>query len=236
MVSAAGLWRGSTNFLFRFGEGKRLAAAGMAMFHSGLVLLLALETSARGFGLDSSLRGRDPCIHPFRPRGMPASALCRHRTDPDLFGGIRCCLASGHLRPVAGILVGARLPPRSTGRTAMVPRFTGFAALCFILVLPAPLLLKACGFRSPVPEGSPALLRGHDFSFPGEARSHGRALDRSRYLDRLAEFQAAFPGDVHHFTSEQEAFLLAIDWSTLEPVVLPAGPNHATIEMLHGKL
>lgn len=214
-----------TNFLFRFGEEKRFATAGMGLFIlSSFCCWLWKPLRGDSAWILLSVAGILASI-PFAPP-WDAGERPYAVTEPiQIFlAASGAAMLLNTLRRVAGVLVGAPASvPVSRADCHNAAGFTGFAALCFILVLPVPLMLKMTGFRSPVPAESPALLPGSQLLVSGEACSRGRALDRSRYLDRLAEFQAASPDDVHHFTSEQDVFLLAIDWSTLEPVVLPAG-------------
>jgi hypothetical protein len=92
--------------------------------------------------------------------------------------------------------------------------------LCFALVLPVPVALKVAGLRSPVPAESPALLPGSQLLVSREAHPHRGAIDRPQYLDRLSDFQAAYPKEAQAFDSEPEDFLLAINWKDLGTVVL----------------
>jgi hypothetical protein len=43
-------------------------------------------------------------------------------------------------------------------------------------------------------------------------------------LDRLSDFQAAYPREAAFFASEPGGFLLAINWHNLEAVVVPVTP------------
>ena len=101
------------------------------------------------------------------------------------------------------------------------PGLIGFSVLCFLLVLPAPLILKMAGYRHPVPSEAPAVLPGSRLLVAGDGPSHIGRITRAHYLDRLSEFQAAYPEEVKFFTSQPSDFVLAVDWSNLETVLLP---------------
>lgn len=97
----------------------------------------------------------------------------------------------------------------------------GLSALCLVLVLPAPLILKATGFRHPVPSETPALLPGSRLLISGEGQSCFGHITRAHYFDRLSDFQAAYPDKTIGLTSSAADFVLAIDWRNLETVLLP---------------
>ena len=101
------------------------------------------------------------------------------------------------------------------------PGLIALSALCFSLVLPAPLILKLAGIRYPVPAESPALLPGSRLLVSGEVASSGGQTTRANYFDRLSEFQAAYPDEAKFFASQPAEFMLAIDWRNLETVLLP---------------
>jgi hypothetical protein len=116
------------------------------------------------------------------------------------------------------------------------PGLIGFSVLCFVLVLPAPLILKMAGYRHPAPSEAHALLPGSRLLVASDGPSQLGRTTRAHFLDRLSEFQASYPEEVKFFTSQPGDFVLAVDWSNLETVVLPFpdGPNRV-VPPIHGQ-
>jgi len=207
-------------FLFRFGQEKRFASAGMSMF-----ILASL-----GCWLWKPLRGDSGWVLlsvagilasiPFAPPWDAGERPYAVTMPVQIFlAAAGIALGLDLLRRLAAMLV----PGPSADlceRPECGPAFglPVFAALCFILVLPAPLLLKATGFRSPVPSQSPALLPGSQRLVSMKKTAGEGSISRWQYLDRLSNFQASYPEEARFFTSEPGDFLLAINWSDLETV------------------
>lgn len=208
-------------FLFRFGQERRFASTGMAMF------LLA----AGGCWFWKPLRGDSVWILlavaailasiPFAPP-WDAGERPYAATEP-----IQIFLAAAGasmlldlLRRLASLVVPGgqhQICEESNTQSGLI----GFAALCFMLTIPIPFLLKATGYRSTVPPQSPALLSGSRLLISNATPAGNGSLSRNQYLDRLSDFRAAYPAEARFFDSEPGDFLLAINWNNLEPVVLP---------------
>jgi len=210
-------------FLFRFGQEKRFASSGMAMF------LLALG----GCWFWKPLRGDSMWILlaamailasiPFAPP-WDAGERPYAATEP-----IQIFLAAAGVAMLLDLprKLAAMMIPGGENHSCEEPHIPfgliGFAAVCFLLTIPVPLLLKMAGYRSTMPPESPALLSGSQLLISNGAADN--SISRNQYLDRLSDFQADYPAEARFFTSEPETFLLAIDWNNLEPVVLPVKPS-----------
>ena len=222
-------------FLFRFGAEKRLASAGMALFllsslacwcwrplrgDSGWILLVVA-------GLIASIPFAPPWDAGERPYAVTVPvqiflAAAGVVLLVDLFRKLAEMLIPGDLN-------GSPAPseesvPPSDGRP--VPSafckehgitLIAFASLCFLLVLPAPLLLKLPGASKP----ERTFLAGSSLRVSSEGHSRFGSLVRANYLDRLSDFQASYPENAHFYLSDSTDFLLGIDWRNLETVLLP---------------
>ena len=215
-------------FLFRFGPEKRLASTGMAMFILATI----------GCWLWKPLRG-DACwiilvvasiiaSIPFAPpwdagvRPYAASvpvqiflAAAGFAMLLDLFRRLAEMVVAGE---PAGFMREAPFANDTTGNMADAS-LIGFSALCVLLVFPAPFLLKGAGFRHAIP--SPPFLAGSVVRVSAEGTQEAGEIPRKLYLDRLSDFQAAYPEEAKFFAAEPTDFFLAINWSKLEPVLVP---------------
>jgi len=224
-------------FLFRFGEEKRFASAGMAMFFlaslgcwlwkplrrdSGWILLLFA-------GILASIPFAPPWDAGERPYAVtePVQIFLAAAGFAMLIGLVRKAaeaLVPGDPTDVSKQekLGGGQVPGDAVrGELGLI----GFSMLCFFLVLPAPLLLRVAGYRHPIPSQSPAFLPGSSLLISQEGPPRDGFLSRANYLDRLSDFQASHPDSARFFNSEAGDFLLAINWRDLETVVLPlSGP------------
>ena len=124
-----------------------------------------------------------------------------------------------------------RLCPKLFAAFKDAPGLIGLSALCLVLVLPAPLILKLAGFRHTVPAETPVFLPGSRLLVSGEGPSSGGHITRAHFFDRLSDFQAAYPAEAKFFTSQPADFVLAIDWSRLETVLLPCSPSGSQPEL-----
>jgi hypothetical protein len=221
-------------FLFRFGEEKRFASTGMAMFclavlgcwlwkplrrDSGWILLLFL-------GILASIPFAPPWDAGERPYAVtePVQIFLAAAGFAMLIGLVRKAAEALVPREPAGVSkqeeLGGGLVSGNTvrGEAGLLV----FSTLCLFLVLPAPLLVRLTGFRHPVPSQSPALLPGSRLLISREGAPRAGYFSRANYLDRLSDFQAAYPDKTPFFHSEPADFVLAINWSNLETVVLPS--------------
>jgi len=118
--------------------------------------------------------------------------------------------------------------PEESRRKLEVPDGTlliALAVLCFILVLPAPLILKLTGCRHPLPAGDEVFLPGSLLVVAGEGNVHSGIVSRGQFLDRLSDFQVAYPEEGKNYISGTGDFLLAINWSNLKAFVRPLSGN-----------
>ena len=210
-------------FLFRFGKEKRFAGAGMAAFFLAVCTCWWWPPLRRDawwiFPVVAGILASIPFAPPWDAGDRPYAAT----VPVQIFlaaAGFSILLSS--MRWLAN-----RLAPRDamefseSSKGSIPAAFAGFASLCFLLVLPVPLALRIVGFRSPVPPQAPAFLPGSQRLVAGDGGPSEGMLSRNQFLDRLSDFQAAYPEEALFFTSEPGEFLLAINWSNLEPVVLP---------------
>lgn len=209
-------------FLFRFGKEKRFATAGTAAFFLAIFACCLWPPLRRDawwiFPVVAGILASIPFAPPWDAGERPYAA-----TMPiQIFlasAGFAMLLAS--VRWLAGRIVPTAAPEVSKPSEEVFPTaFVGFASLCFLLVLPVPLVLKMVGFRSPVPSQVPAFLPGSQRLIASDGGPSDGMLPRKQFLDRLSDFQAAYPDEARFFTSQPGDFLLAINWSNLEPVLL----------------
>jgi len=208
-------------FLFRFGEEKRLAHAGMALFalaSLGCWFWKPLRADSAWILLSFfAILASIPFAPPWDAGERPYAV-----TEP-----VQIFLAAAGVAMLLDLLSRLTFLPVPSGNPPehSAPAYAPvwLAAVCFLLVLPAPLLIRLSGYRSPVPQESPALFPGSRIQIAGDAPTRTGTISRARYLDRLSDFQACRPEESRFFLPESSDFLIAIDWTSLEPVVLPQG-------------
>lgn len=211
-------------FLFRFGEERRLASAGMAAFFLALLfcwLWKPLRADAwwiypLAAGLVASIPFAPPWDAGERPYAVTEPvqiffAAAGAAMVLSLFGRLAELLMPGFGKET-GIRSGNGFP-------AALP---AFGILCLLLVIPVPLLLKVCGFKLAIPQESPSLIAGSRLRISAEGSRQQGSLPRDRYLDRLSDFQSVYPDEAGAFAPDREEFLLAMDWANLGHVVVPA--------------
>ena len=210
-------------FLFRFGREKRFAAAGTAAFFLAIFacpLWAPLRRDAWWIvPVAAGLLASIPFAPPWDAGERPYAA-----TLP-----IQIFLASAGFAMLLAVMrwLAARFasgggPEVCTPTETAIPHgFVGVASICLLLVLPVPLLLKAVGFRSTISSSAQEILPGSMRVIAGNGTPSAGVLSREQFVDRLSDFQATDPGKARAFMSQPEEFLLAINWRTLEPVLLP---------------
>ncbi len=226
-------------FLFRFGPEKRLASSGMTMFilaSLGCWLWKPLRRDAGWIilvvaAIIASIPFAPPWDAGVRPyaASVPVQiflAAAGFAMLIDLFRRLAEAVVTGapagFLREIPD---GDLTAGDATFNTA--PGLILLSALCFFLVFPAPLILKLSGFRHPVPSEAPASLPGSRVLVSQEGPSHFGCITRANFLDRLSNFQASYPKEAKFFSSQPADFLLAVNWSSLQTVLLP-WPDGAT--------
>ena len=209
-------------FLFRFGKEKRFAGAGMAAFFLAVCTCWWWPPLRRDawwiLPVVAGILASIPFAPPWDAGDRPYAA-----TVP-----VQIFLAAAGFSILLSSVrwLASRIAPRdamefSESSEGSIPAaFVGFASLCFLLVLPVPLALRIAGFRSPVPPQAPVFLPGSQRLIAGDGGTPSGMLPREQFLDRLSDFQAAYPDEVLFFISSPGDFLLAINWAELQPVVL----------------
>jgi len=209
-------------FLFRFGEEKRLASA-------GLVLFLLASVGAWLWGplrndslwmclLAAAIVASIPFAPPWDAEERPYAV-----SEP-----IQIFLAAAGVAMILAVLwnLAGRLVPgrpelaRLDGGHSSAAGLIAIAALSVFLVLPAPLLFRAFGVRKTVPPPGPTFLSGSQL-LVSSTGAEG-SISREKYLDRLSDFQAAYPAEAKPFASPHEEFVLAINWNNLETEIIKA--------------
>ncbi|MEI6070436.1 MAG: hypothetical protein WCS31_01475 [Verrucomicrobiae bacterium] len=252
-------------FLFRFGEERRVASAGMVMFLlASLACWLwgplradALWILLAGAGIVMSVPFAPPWdagerpyaatlpVQVFLAAAGAAMALdfvrkLAERQDPVERNGsflkrqdmgrtpmLRLVAASAFSRWVAFWSAFKKAPDESSGKLGVSggTSLIALAVLCFILVLPAPLILKLTGYRHPLPAGKEVFLPGSLLVVTEEGNVHSGIVSRGQFLDRLSDLQAVYPDEGKNYISGPGDFLLAINWSNLETFVRPLSGN-----------
>ena len=210
-------------FLFRFGEGNLFITSGMALFFLatlGSFFWRPLRADAGWIVLSAlAIFASIPFAPPWDAAERPYAA-----TEPmQIFlvaGGFAMILAI--LRQAAErVIPGPATEIDLPNGNRRPGGFLVFAAVCFVLVLPAPLLLRAELFRPKIPSGAPALLPGsHRWISQGTTTTMSE-LAREQFLDRLSDYQEGHPEDAKAYTAEPGNFVLGIDWRNLETVLVP---------------
>ncbi len=214
-------------FLFRFGSEKRLASAGMALFFlASLTCWLWKPLRADSMWIPLLFAGILASV-PFAPPWDAGERPYAATVPVQIFlAAAGFAMLLDLLNRLAKILVpddpADFCKQEEIAAGGAFQRKTGlicFAALCLFLVFPAPLLLKASANSRPF--RSPTFLPGSSLLISKEGLTSPGCLSRADYLDRLSDFQASHPDNARFYTSEPADFLLAINWSNLETVLLP---------------
>lgn len=203
-------------FLFRFGNERRFAYIGTAMFFLGLLgcrLWIPLRPDAcwiilMGLAILASI--------PFAPPWDAGERPYATTQPAQIF------LASAGLAMLVALM--SQLAGRtartenseSSGTPGATHELVALAALCFALALPIPLAVRANGYRHSLPPLSHGFLRGSQIFVVSDGTSLEGGIPRETYLDRLSDLQALHPEDAWRYAEQTPDFLLAIDWKTLE--------------------
>ncbi len=219
-------WR--KGFLFRFGDERRFAGAGTVLFLFGAVAWFFLPRWREdGWWIVPAVLGILASI-PFAPPWDAGERPYAVTVPIQVF-----VAAMGAVVILRGFgLLARRLLPGSE-RIIVVPPagpssvFIGFAVLCLLLAVPIPLLRTLVGRQSPIPAGSPVLLRGSWKMVSEDSVTPPGAVSRADFCERLSVFQEAYPEKASELIPESGSFVLAIDWSKLEAITIPpvSGPT-----------
>lgn len=230
-------------FLFRFGRERRLAHTGMILFALGALACGFLPPLRRDAlwiallfaGIVASVPFAPPWDAEVRPYAVTVAVQC-------FLAAAGLALVIAALQQAARLLASGASPTqkprveqpsrllapenvnnpdrRSTfqnGSTIPVRALAGFAALCLALLFPAPLILKLAGPRRAA--AGPVFHAGSLLHVSNRSAS-GAWVSPPAFLDRLSDFQAQSPDAARIFLSANPDFVLAINWSTLQAVLL----------------
>jgi len=229
MSLVRGVWRAYSEtfkrkFLFQFGEGKRFASAGMMMFFLaafGCLFWRPLQPDSGWILLSvAAIFASIPFAPPWDAAERPYAAT---EAIQIFLVAAGLALLVDLLWRVTSLVVPEPLrEPDSIDDRGRPWGLMGFGALCFFLVLPAPLLLSASGLRPEIPNDSPALLPGSHREISLDPTES--TLTREEFLDRLSDYQESHPEEAKAFTAQKGDFILGIDWRNLETVIVPLPP------------
>lgn len=218
-------------FLFRFGGEKRLATTGMLLFVLGAVSPIFWRPFRRDLWwmvlLFAGILASVPFAPPWDAGVRPYAA-----TLP-----VQCFLAAAGFSWLVALLgqaakwlepappgVRANCSPEGDQKEVLqgdmrVNGLVGFGVLCMFLTLLFPLVLKFPRSPSPAADGPPVFRAGSRL-FVTKASPGAGSVSQEAFLDRLSDFQAQSPDAARVFLSANPDFVLAIDWRTLQAVLL----------------